>query len=710
MGRVLVTIALAVLASLATARDYSLTAPERAHSRQQIEVGWTAPQDDGGLLEIRTNLETTSRANYAYVRANPQKIEAPEAPGDYVIVFVHEREVKASRPLTVFLPEASLAAPAEVGAREDFAVTWSGPNNSRDHITFAERGGAPVRGASYAYVGNSKDGKVKLQAPEAAGEYDLIYLTGKTVLARAPVTVGAVTATLEAPAQVGANEDFDVTWTGPDNSQDHITFAERGGAPVRGASYAYVGNSKDGKVKLRAPADAGEYDVIYQTGSTVLARTPVTVTAISATLDAPAQIHAGGQVRVTWDGPRNAQDYIGFAERDGEYIRGSSYEYVSNVDDNAVVINAREEVGPVDVVYVSGDRVIGRTSLEIVPAHIDLEAPDEVTALDEFTVIWQGLGNRGDQIHALDNNGERLAYTYIVPDKPEARLVAPAEPGKLDLVYITREGRELARHPITVLPAPEKPSTLTVLQSGSGLGPDDGVAVIFDASGSMLQRIGSERRVEIARQTLSALVADTLPEGTGFALRVFGHKEPGACRTDLEIPLAPLNRTKASGVIGAINAMNLARTPLGHSIELAASDLANVKGQRILVLLTDGEETCDGDPAAAINMLRDKGWDIRVNIVGFAIDDPALRQTFAAWASLGGGAYFNASDRDELGAALVEAVASNFTVVNGGGDTLARGRAGDTIDLPAGEYRVQWRGGETPAVVPAGSSVTVTLE
>jgi hypothetical protein len=104
------------------------------------------------------------------------------------------------------------------------------------------------------------------------------------------------------------------------------------------------------------------------------------------------------------------------------------------------------------------------------------------------------------------------------------------------------------------------------------------------------------------------------------------------------------------------------------------------------------------------------GWDIRVNIVGFAIDDLALRETFAAWAALGGGAYFNASDSDELGAALVEAVASDFAVVDAAGEAVARGRVGDTLALPAGEYRIRWGGGEAVAVVPAGSGVTVTLD
>ncbi len=102
--------------------------------------------------------------------------------------------------------------------------------------------------------------------------------------------------------------------------------------------------------------------------------------------------------------------------------------------------------------------------------------------------------------------------------------------------------------------------------------------------------------------------------------------------------------------------MNLAKTPLGRSIELAASDLADVDGERVLIVLTDGEETCDGDAAAAIQGLRDRGWDIRVNIVGFAIGDADLEAVFQSWAAIGGGNYFGAADGGELAEALTRAV------------------------------------------------------
>jgi hypothetical protein len=206
-------------------------------------------------------------------------------------------------------------------------------------------------------------------------------------------------------------------------------------------------------------------------------------------------------------------------------------------------------------------------------------------------------------------------------------------------------------------------------------------------------------------------VTDTIPPGVGFALRVFGHRETGSCRTDLEIPLGPLDPAAAGAAINGVEAMNLARTPLGRSIELAGGDLANVQGKRLLVVLTDGEETCDGDAAAAIEALRARGWDITVNIVGFAIDDAALQAEFAAWAELGGGAYFSAADRAELNAALTQAMVTRFIVANADGGTAAEGRPGEMIALPAGDYVIRWGDGhETPATVPPGGSARVTLE
>jgi hypothetical protein len=448
-------------------------------------------------------------------------------------------------------------------------------------------------------------------------------------------------------------------------------------------------------------------------GETILARTQIEVGGIEATLTAPAEVFQGATVRVSWVGPENSQDRISFAARDGDLIAGASYHYVGNAgEDDSAILTASETLGAYDIVYISSGRIIGRTPIDVVEASVALDAPGEVTAYTQFTAHWEGAGNHGDKVEMRDGGGALATYSYIDPNEGFVALGAPDEPGDYTLAYLTRAGREMARLSVAVLPPPAEPGQLLVEQGRAALGPDDAVGVILDASGSMLQRIGEERRIAIARQTLTGLVGETIPAGTGFSLRVFGHREADSCRTDLEIPLGPLDPAAASAVISNVNAMNLARTPLGRSIALMAGDLADVAGERVLIVLTDGEETCEGDAAAAIQGLRDLGWDIRVNIVGLAIADADLDAVFQSWAAIGGGRYFSVADEAELADALASAVTGPFTVIDPeSGTTIATGRPGELLTLQAGSYQIRWgQGHEAAAEIIAGDTTRITLE
>ena len=97
-----------------------------------------------------------------------------------------------------------------------------------------------------------------------------------------------------------------------------------------------------------------------------------------------------------------------------------------------------------------------------------------------------------------------------------------------------------------------------------------------------------------------------------------------------------------------------------------------------------------GDPAAAIRSLREQGVDVRVNIVGFAIDDAGLRTLFEEWAALGGGRYFAADNAEELGSAVQEALVAPFRVTDAEGALIAEGTVNDApVELPAGAYIVE---------------------
>ncbi len=268
---------------------------------------------------------------------------------------------------------------------------------------------------------------------------------------------------------------------------------------------------------------------------------------------------------------------------------------------------------------------------------------------------------------------------------------APLVAGDYELRYsLGRSYATLASVPITISPSKEEPGQVRVEAANAAAG--NAVEIIFDASGSMLQKLGGQRRIDIARQTLTKLTSSVIPAGTPFAMRVFG-REVSSCQTDLFMPLKPLDAAAAGAQIAKLEAKNGAKTPIGASLAKVAEDLASVKGERLVVLLTDGEETCDGNPAAEIEKLQKAGLGVRVSIVGFAIEEANLALTFRQWAKAGNGAFFEAKDAAGLNNALAQAMRPGFEVVDSKGTVLAEGIAGgEAVSVMPGTYSVRLKG------------------
>jgi len=145
-----------------------------------------------------------------------------------------------------------------------------------------------------------------------------------------------------------------------------------------------------------------------------------------------------------------------------------------------------------------------------------------------------------------------------------------------------------------------------------------GIVFILDASNSMNQKLDTaETKFEWAQEALT-LVLRELPEDTPFAVVAFGHRvskdlAAESC-LDIEI-LVPYGVHPDRGAIlrkiRAIKAMG--KTPLAQALSFAAG----VAGEPArLVLLTDGEETCGGDPLAAARDICADGTTLDVVAVG----------------------------------------------------------------------------------------------
>jgi hypothetical protein len=195
-------------------------------------------------------------------------------------------------------------------------------------------------------------------------------------------------------------------------------------------------------------------------------------------------------------------------------------------------------------------------------------------------------------------------------------------------------------------------------------------------------------------------------------LRVFG-REVDSCQTDLDVPVGPLNPAAVGQRIAALTAKNGAKTPIGASLAKVGEDLKTVTGEKLVVLITDGEETCGGDPAAEIEKLRKAGIGTRVSIVGFALDDQKLAATFRRWSDLGGGAFFDAKDAAGLDKALTAALRPGFEIVNAQGQVIASGIVGgEAVPAPAGNHTVRIKGrteAGKPVIVKPKETASVTF-
>ncbi len=589
--------------------------------------------------------------------------------------------------------QASVSGPAtaKVGAAVEVAVT--GSKNQRDFVTIVAKG--EREGAYGAYVYVNKTGPLKLTAPAKAGEYEIRFLAADSpyaTLARRALRIDAVEATLEAPEQVAAGAKFKVKWTGPNNERDYIAI---GNASRPYITYVYTKSGST--IELMAPDQPGEYEVRYflGAGDEIIGKRRLVIGSVSASVTVPARAAAGSQIKIAWQGPNNPRDFITIVKAGTPDKQYGAYEYSSK--GSPVEMRMPDLPGEYEVRYLTGQTyaTLATAKLSVTAVTASLKGPAQAVAGSTFAVSWEGPNNQRDYVTVV-KKGMREGeygneYEYTARGNP-LQLRAPVEAGEYELRYSTGQAyATLARAPISITPAKEEPGLVEVAAANT-LPAGSAVEIILDASGSMLQRIGKDRRIDIARQTLTKLVTTTIPAGTPFAFRVFGRMED-SCQSDLDVPLGPLNVQAVSARIAGLEPKNGAKTAIGASLEQVASDLRAVQGERLVILLTDGEETCGGDPAAAIENLRKAGNSVRVNIVGLAIDDVKLAQTFKHWADAGGGTYFDAQGAAALNDAMAQAMRPSFQVVDAQGAVVGEGLAGgEPVRVMPGNYKVRLAG------------------
>jgi hypothetical protein len=216
--------------------------------------------------------------------------------------------------------------------------------------------------------------------------------------------------------------------------------------------------------------------------------------------------------------------------------------------------------------------------------------------------------------------------------------------------------------------------------------------IVLDASGSMKLALQGTTRWATALKVFNQVVAK-LPEDLNVGLRVYGHRAPAKSKetcqdTELVVPVGKLDRARLLSVVTALKPRG--ETPLVFSALQTPGDLKALGGGTV-ILITDGEESCGGNPATAADQLKAAGVDVTMNIVGFTLAGKRVQEQLSAFAESTGGRYYGAQSGEELARAILIAATDRFpyTVTDAKARVVTQGESGATPDeLPPGTYQL----------------------
>ncbi len=294
---------------------FTVSAPAEVPVSSVFSVAWAGEATPGDFVTI---VEAGSAAAFARGYTSPLRedgsaeLTAPPQPGEYEVRYVlangytlypgMQHAVQATTPVSVVPVVAGIAGPATAvgGSSVPVSVTLP-PDWEDDYISIAAPGATRANPDARVTLGRAGagDGKLQLQAPNIAGDYELVYFLspGNAVLARQPITITRADAAVRAPEQVVMGDSFDIAWSGPGYRGDRVVIAPVDVPDEKmwgwGARYGFIvptGETEGTGSVRQYPFEApGVYSARYVTGlqHQVLATDTFTVVAAPEGVSSP---------------------------------------------------------------------------------------------------------------------------------------------------------------------------------------------------------------------------------------------------------------------------------------------------------------------------------------------------------------------------------------------------------------------------------------
>lgn len=192
----------------------------------------------------------------------------------------------------------------------------------------------------------------------------------------------------------------------------------------------------------------------------------------------------------------------------------------------------------------------------------------------------------------------------------------------------------------------------TVSEGGEEKKTSEKAIILMDASSSMLLQTDGRVKMDIAKDAVKSF-AQTIGQSSEVSLVVYGHQGSEAdadkaisCSGVEEVyPMGKYSKKEFHASVDSFESKGW--TPLAGAIQKAAEMSSSFDGTTTVYIVSDGAETCDGDPIQASKDLVAKNGSTTVNIIGFDVDGKTENQLKAV-AQAGNGEYFKADNPEEL--------------------------------------------------------------
>jgi Mg-chelatase subunit ChlD len=175
-------------------------------------------------------------------------------------------------------------------------------------------------------------------------------------------------------------------------------------------------------------------------------------------------------------------------------------------------------------------------------------------------------------------------------------------------------------------------------------------ALILDCSGSMIDKTREgPTKMEVAKKVVSDLI-EKIPNGRRVTFLVYGHDAKLECKAIKVVrPLSEIDDAAKAEIKQFIRGLKpVGHTPIARALEIAGQELAKNNANCGLILITDGMETCHGDPnAVAARLASELKLTFGLHVIGFDVDPKEL-EAVKEIAKAGKGTYHDARSATEL--------------------------------------------------------------